>query len=114
MKHVTYAEKSLLMGDEAAETLLEYARLLADNETSDTVTLTSISPDGNTVEASFLLTPSTILMVESTNSEVTPPDNSDAIAEMQERIDAIARPMAAESESEESHSQVDYDMPEHR
>jgi hypothetical protein len=114
MKHVTYAEKSLLMGDEAADTLLEYARLLADNETADTVTLTSISPDGNTVEASFLLTPSTILMVESTNSEVTPPDNSDVIAEMQERIDAIARPTAAESESEGSHSQVDYDMPEHR
>ncbi|KJQ56000.1 hypothetical protein [Microbacterium sp. SA39] len=53
MKHVTYGEKSLLMGDDAADTLLEYARLVADNSTADTVTVRSISPDGNTVEALF-------------------------------------------------------------
>ena len=52
MKHVSYADKSLFMGDDAADTLLEYARLVADNERADTVTLRSMSTDGNTVEAS--------------------------------------------------------------
>jgi hypothetical protein len=46
MKHVSYADKSLFMGDDAADTLLEYARLVADNERADTVTLRSISTDG--------------------------------------------------------------------
>lgn len=89
MNHVTFRDKSLLMGD-AADTLLEYARLVADNDQADTVTLSAISPDGNTVEASFLLISNTILMGESTNSEITPPDNSETVEELKERIDAIS------------------------
>ena len=109
MKHVTYAEKSLLMGDDAANTLLEYARLLADNDRADTVTLRSLSPDGNTVEASFLLTASTILMVESTNSDISPPDNDQAIDDIRDRIDGIIRPVGAATE--EFRHEVDYDLP---
>jgi hypothetical protein len=109
MKHVTYGEKSLLMGDEAADTLLEYARLVADNDKADTVTLQSVSPDGNTVEAAFLLNASTVLIVESTNSDMVPPDNTDAVAEMQDRIDAVTRPMTAPAD--EPWPQEDYDIP---
>ncbi|MFK4836017.1 hypothetical protein ACI3KY_09830 [Microbacterium sp. ZW T2_14] len=98
MKHVSYADKPLLMGDDAADTLLEYARLVADNERADTVTLNAISPDGNTVEASFLLDVSTILMVESTNSEMEPPDNTEVVQEMRERIDAITRPVSVDAQ----------------
>jgi hypothetical protein len=97
------------MGDKAADTLLEYARLLADNDKADTVTLTAISPDGNTVEASFLLTAGSILMIESTNSDVAPPDNTATIGDMQDRIDAITRPLTPETE--EPCSQIDYDLP---
>jgi len=110
MKHVTYGEKSLLMDDEAADTLLEYSRVIADTQQADTVTLRSISPDGNTVEASFLLSTSTVLMVESTNSDVQPPDNTEAVSEMQDRINAITRPVTAESG--ESWQNADYDITE--
>jgi hypothetical protein len=109
MKHVSYADKSLFMGDDAADTLLEYARLVADNDRADTVTLRSISTDGNTVEASFLLDASTVLMVESTNSEVEPPDNSEAVQDMKERIDAITRPVGVDSQEP---PYVDYDLPD--
>ncbi|KAF2416464.1 hypothetical protein [Microbacterium sp. B35-30] len=109
MKHVSFADKSLFMGDDAADTLLEYARLVADNERADTVTLRSISTDGNTVEASFLLDASTILMVETTNSEMDAPDNSEAVQDMKERIDAITRPVSVDSQ-EPPH--VDYDLPD--
>ncbi|MDP3951976.1 hypothetical protein [Microbacterium sp.] len=109
MKHVTYGEKSLLMGDAAADTLLEYARLVADNQKADTVTLQSVSPDGNIVEASFLLSASTVLIVESTNSEMEPPDNAEAVAEMQDRIDAVTRPMAAPVDG--PWPEEDYDAP---
>ena len=59
MKHVTFGDKALLMGDDAADALLEYARLLSDTDAADSVTLRAISPDGNTVEASFLLNTNT-------------------------------------------------------
>lgn len=98
MKHVTYAEKALLVGDDAADTLLEYARVIADTGGADTVTLRAIGRDGNTVEASFLLSQSTDMMVESTNSDVEAPDNEQAVRDMRERITAIARPVRPESE----------------
>ncbi|WP_176697068.1 hypothetical protein [Microbacterium sp. 3J1] len=98
MKHVTYGEKSVLMGDDAADVLLEYARVVADNDRADTVTLQSISPDGNTVDSAFLLNASTILMIESTNSELNPPDNTETVTELQDRIDAMTRPTAPMSE----------------
>jgi hypothetical protein len=109
MKHVSYADKSLFMGDDAADTLLEYARLVADNERADTVTLSSISTDGNTVEASFLLDASTVLMVESTNSDVEAPDNTEAVQDIKDRIDAITRPVSVDSQEP---PYIDYDLPE--
>lgn len=108
MKHVTYGEKSLFMGDDAADVLLEYARLVADTGRADTVTLRSISPDGNTVEASFLLNVSTVLMTESTHSNVEPPDNSASVEDIRERIAAIERPAAMPAE--EAWDRPDYDV----
>ena len=105
---MTFADKSLLMGDDAADTLLEYARVIADSEGADTVTLRSMSQDGNTVDASFLLNVNTVLMIETTNSEVQPPDNTAAVIEMRERITALTRP--ASTSSEEPWEDGDYDM----
>lgn len=110
MKHVTFADKSLLMGDDAADTLLEYARLIADTQHADSVTLRSISTDGNTVDASFLLNSNTVLVTESTNSDVEPPDNEAAVRDLQDRIDSITRPRNAQTES--PWEQSDYDLPE--
>src|SRR5918993_3325843 len=100
MKHVTFGDKSLLMGDDAADTLLEYARLLSDTGAADSVTLRAISPDGNTVEASFLLNANTVLMIETTNSEVEPPENEGEVAEMRGRIQAITRPSTAQPDED--------------
>ena len=73
------------------------------------MTLRSISTDGNTVEASFLLDASTVLMVESTNSDVEAPDNTEAVQDIKERIDAITRPVSVDSQEP---PYIDYDLPE--
>ncbi|MEV7608838.1 hypothetical protein AB0N61_05085 [Microbacterium sp. NPDC089320] len=57
------------------------------------MTLRVVSPDGNVVDASFLLTASTELMVESTNSELEEPDNDATVRTMRERI-ASSHPSA--------------------
>lgn len=96
MKHVTYADKAVLMGDDAADALFEYARLIADIGGAGAVTLRAIRPDGNTVDVSFLLSASTTLLVESTNSEIEAPSNEGVVSQLKARIAAIERPPSAE------------------
>jgi hypothetical protein len=101
MKHVTYAEKSLLMGDDAADCLLEYARVLALATRADTVTVRAIGMDGNTVDAAFLLNETSNMIVESTNSEIDAPDNDEAVRYMQQGIDRLRNPKGAQAEHED-------------
>lgn len=100
MKHVTYSEKSLLIGDDAADLLMGYATVLARTAGADSVTLRAIGADGNDVDATFLLNPSTVLMVESANTVATEPDNELAILYMRERVNALTRPFELRTDGE--------------
>ena len=92
MKHVTYAEKSHFLGDEAADTLIEYATALANADIADSVTLTAIDEHGNTVDATFLLTPSAALLVATSSSDMAEPDNTAAVEQMLHRVSALVDP----------------------
>ena len=86
MKHVTIADKSLLVGDAVADALVRYAALLGQRNSADTVTIRSIGVDGEQVDAVFLLNSGTVMMAESTNSTLPEPDNNDALAYMQDQL----------------------------
>lgn len=86
MMHVTFAAKSLFMGDDAADVLLEYAKVLADQGRADRVTLRAIGAEGHEVDVDMLLDSGTIIAAESTNSDVIPPDNSENVAEIRRRL----------------------------
>lgn len=92
MKHVTYAEKSLLIGDEAADTLARYSALLAKHHSGDTVTLAAFGADGQDVDATFVLDQGTNLMAESSHSSIPEPDNAEAVREMREKIMRLTSP----------------------
>jgi len=92
MKHVTYGDKALLVDDEAADWLMEYARALGSAHMTDTVTLRAIGPDGNDVEATFLLNAGTELMNETANTVAQGPPNHEMVAYMQERTRLIVAP----------------------
>lgn len=92
MKHLTVADKSLLVGDEAADLLVDYAALLAQVHSGDRVDMNAVSSDGDEVVATFLLTPGTMLMSESTHSAMPEPANEQAIAYMRERIRSYRSP----------------------
>lgn len=98
MKHVTYGEKAHFMGDEAAHQLLEYASALGNAGMSDTVTLMAVDDHGNSVEASFLLNPSTVLLAESSSSGMTEPENATAIEYMRTRAAQLQNPPAIQPE----------------
>jgi len=100
MKHVTYAEKSLLIGNEAADLLMEYAAAVSRVHSSDTVDLKAIGSDGNAVEATFLLGVGAPLMVETASAELNEPDNSGPIEYMMVRLrslDSRAQVMAVDA-----------------
>jgi hypothetical protein len=86
MMHVTFADKSLLMGDDAAEILLEYATALAASGQADQVMLRAIGGDGNEVEVHMLLNAGTIIASESTNSTTNAPDNRDNVTDIRRRL----------------------------
>ena len=48
-------------------------------------------------------------MVESTNSDVEAPDNTEAVQDIKDRIDAITRPVSVDSQEP---PYIDYDLPE--
>lgn len=78
---------------------MEYARALAESMHADTVTVHAISPDGNTVEASFLLNHNSVMIVETTHSDVDPPNNDGAVNYMRSRIDQLVNPRSVEPET---------------
>jgi hypothetical protein len=104
VKHLTYSNKSMLVGDEAADLLIEYAAILAHNGDADTVTLHVINQDGNETEAKFLLDTGAPLMAETVYSSMPEPDNSDAENYMREQIILRANPFPAPSADQPSSS----------
>jgi hypothetical protein len=96
MKHITTAEKSLLVGDEAADLLLEYAAALARVDSADTVTLTAFGDDGDPVEVTFLLNNGTSILVETSASPAPEPDNAEVVEYMRVRLERIVSPPYAQ------------------
>jgi hypothetical protein len=92
MKRITFGDKSLLVGDTAADALLEYAAVLATGAKGDTVEIQAISSDGNEVTATFLLGPGVTMMAETASTKLPEPDNAVALAYM---VQAQVRPIVS-------------------
>ncbi|MDQ0892761.1 hypothetical protein [Agromyces ramosus] len=86
MKHVTFADKSLLVDDATADLLLEYAAALARNGEADAVDIHAFGSDGDEVTATLLLDVGAPIMAETTNSSLPDPDNEPALSYMREQI----------------------------
>ena len=64
------------------------------------MTVHAIGVDGNEVDATFLLNPSTVMMVETANTGVEEPDNEYAVEYMRERVKALTQPFELHTEGE--------------
>jgi hypothetical protein len=90
MMHLTFADKDLILGTEAAELVVEYAAALARQHTADTVRVSAYGADGDNVEALLLLDEGAPIMVETSHSDLPDPDNDEAVAYMRERMEGFA------------------------
>ena len=98
VKHITFADKTLFVDDETSDALVEYAGMLGAENTADTVRVKGIGGDGNVVEADFVLNSATNMMAESTNANVDPPSNDEAVTYMRAKIDQLRRGSSAHAE----------------
>ena len=87
--HVTYGEKSLLMGDDVAGVLIEYAAALGASGGADSVTVQAVNRDGNAVAASLLLNGGVSLMAETATSDLPAPDDAVALADLRARLQVL-------------------------
>ena len=111
MKHVTFADKSLLMDDETADALVRYAAVLASHGQADDVEVNAYGSDGDSVMATMLLSQGASLMAETASSDLPGPDNSSLLAYIEEhlsRLESPARPM--EDEDPNLSQLQDYDF----
>ena len=87
MKHLVSGMKSVFVGDEAADTLMDYAAHVAQFHTGDRVDLRGFTSEGNEVVTTFLLNGGTSLAAETTQLPFEERNNADAIAYMRSRIE---------------------------
>ncbi|RIJ52440.1 hypothetical protein DZG00_04875 [Clavibacter lycopersici] len=92
MKHITYAEKSLLVGDATADALLEYAAALSSRGRGESVTVHAISSDGDEVDATFLLGAGAPFMAETTTSTIPEPDNEATVDAIRADLQRMQHP----------------------
>ena len=110
MKHLTYSEKDLLVSDQAADPVLEYASALSNRGASDTVNLRAFGSDGDEVTATLLLGQGAPVMAESVTTSMADPDNDEAIEYIQRKLQELTSPPQAQPdpEHESRNSSDDY------
>jgi hypothetical protein len=89
MKLLTYADRSVLIGDEAADTLIHYSALLADSGHADSVVLNALDADGDEIVASFVLGSGTNLMSATATSKLPEPSNVEGLNYLKQKIEAL-------------------------
>jgi hypothetical protein len=107
MKHLTYADQSVLVGDEAADTLVSFAATLSDTSHADTVIMNAIDTSGDTIVASFVLGAGVNLMAQTTSSSLEEPDNTEAVEYMKARTNELTSQASAQPVDEPWPSQLD-------
>ena len=101
MRLLTYADRSILIGDEAADTLLEFSALLAETGHADSVALNAIGSEGDDIVASFVLGSGTNLMAESTSSKLPEPGNDEGLEYMNNKLALLkSRPVIQPGDDE--------------
>jgi hypothetical protein len=86
MKHITFADKNFLVGDSTADAILEYACMLGETQSADTIDITAIGADGDEVRATMFLSAGVPLVSETTNSTFPEPDNEETVAYIEGRL----------------------------
>lgn len=91
MRRITYAGTSLVTGNDLAESLLDYARALAAQGSSDTVFLPARTASGSVEQVEILIGPASQLVSEPADLEGPEVVDTDVVADLRRRSAAAGR-----------------------
>ena len=86
VKELVFAGRSLLVGDDAADAVVEYTAVLARSASADTVELRALTSAGERVDAYLVLDAAAPVMALTTASAKAEPDNLHIVQYMHEAI----------------------------
>jgi hypothetical protein len=96
MKHVRFADKDFLVGNDIADAILEYAAVLGEMRSADSIDIVAVGPDGDEVEATLFLSTGVPLVAETTTSRLPEPDNAETLAYIEARLALHLDPASVE------------------
>src|SRR5689334_6622281 len=76
MKQIRYGERTWLLGDTTADTLLDYAAALARANSAERVSVQVLDINGDSEQLDLLIGPATMMTAEPTHDEFDDPDNA--------------------------------------
>ncbi|MFD1714434.1 hypothetical protein ACFSBZ_08135 [Amnibacterium flavum] len=91
MKRISYSDDFILTDDRIADTVLEYAALLARSNGSDVFEIPAVDHDGHLTRASLLLGPASQLIAVDAGASPIELDVADTLDELAVRMNALAR-----------------------
>ena len=97
MMQIVYSAQPLLVDDQVAQALVEYATLVAENGLADSVTLHALDVEGAAVEATIVLDNGANLMSQTSDSTFEEPDNSEALTYLTGEIKRLKSPPHVEA-----------------
>jgi hypothetical protein len=86
VKNLVYGESSWLVGDAAADAILDYAVWMAKTNSADTVDVVVLGPDGNEETTTLVLGPATMVQAQTTRSQLEEPENGALIEYVRTRL----------------------------
>lgn len=93
MKRIEYGDSSWLIGDAAADAILNYTVFMAKANTADAVDVVVIGADGADETMTLVLGPATMIHTETTRSHRDEPDNTALLKYVADRIREAGLPV---------------------
>jgi hypothetical protein len=109
MKHLTFADKNFLVGDSIADAVLEYAAVLGETHSADSIDINAIGADGDEIQATLFLSAGVPLVAETTRNSLPEPDNTETLAYIEGRLALHVNPTVVGADDSLASHEVDFD-----
>jgi hypothetical protein len=86
MKELIFPGRAVLVGDAAADAVVDYSAVLTRMASADTIELRALDEKGRNVEVYYMLGSAAPVMAQTVESEQAEPDNAEAVRYMQAAI----------------------------
>ncbi len=113
MDRISYAAETFVTGTAIAQSLLEYARDLAQSETSDTIDVPVLGEDGKPRRTTLLIGPASQIVSVPTESDQAELEDAEFIADIQlrqRRLKTTVEPSPADPQTTRMSGEIEYDI----